>query len=266
MTERRLIASGRTAEVYEWGDSQVLKLFRSGWARADVDREAQVAKAVAAAGLAPAIHDLVRVADRDGIVYERVDGPSMLRQLTQQPWTVVRHGRLLADMHRRMHQCSVPALPSLRARLERRIRFQEAVSATVRQAALCTLERLTDGDCLCHGDLHPDNVILTANGPVIIDWNDATCGNPFADVARTSLLLCSGALLAMPLTRRLLIRLLRRTFHRVYLSRYIGGQPAARQQIAAFALPVAIARLDEGIAEEQAQLLAAIDNLVRKKI
>ena len=66
MTERRLIASGRTAEVYEWGDSQVLKLFRSGWARADVDREAQVAKAVAAAGLASAIHDLVRVADRDG--------------------------------------------------------------------------------------------------------------------------------------------------------------------------------------------------------
>jgi Ser/Thr protein kinase RdoA (MazF antagonist) len=26
------------------------------------------------------------------------------------------------------------------------------------------------GDGLCHGDIHPDNVIMTADGPRLIDW------------------------------------------------------------------------------------------------
>lgn len=43
-------------------------------------------------------------------------------------------------------------------------------------------------------DFHPDNVLLAARGPVIIDWPDATRGQPLADVARTSLLLRLGGL------------------------------------------------------------------------
>ncbi len=42
---------------------------------------------------------------------------------------------------------------------------------------------------LCHGDLHPSNVILTDDGPMIVDWFDACRGEPVAEVARTSLLL-----------------------------------------------------------------------------
>ena len=29
---------------------------------------------------------------------------------------------------------------------------------------------------LCHGDLHPSNVILCADGPVFVDWFDASLG------------------------------------------------------------------------------------------
>jgi aminoglycoside phosphotransferase (APT) family kinase protein len=42
-----------------------------------------------------------------------------------------------------------------------------------------------DGDALLHRDLHPINVILTPDGPVIIDWESAACGPPIADVAMT---------------------------------------------------------------------------------
>jgi Phosphotransferase enzyme family len=37
-------------------------------------------------------------------------------------------------------------------------------------AILALIERLRPGDGLCHGDLHPDNVIMTAEGPKLIDW------------------------------------------------------------------------------------------------
>ena len=38
---------------------------------------------------------------------------------------------------------------------------------------LALIERLRPGDGLCHGDLHPGNVIMTAGGPRIIDWTGA---------------------------------------------------------------------------------------------
>ena len=42
---------------------------------------------------------------------------------------------------------------------------------------------------LCHGDLHPSNVILSPDGPVIVDWYDASRGDAVADVARSCLML-----------------------------------------------------------------------------
>ena len=35
---------------------------------------------------------------------------------------------------------------------------------------LALIERLSPGDGLCHADLHPDNVIMTAEGPRLVDW------------------------------------------------------------------------------------------------
>ena len=42
---------------------------------------------------------------------------------------------------------------------------------------------------MCHGDLHPGNVIMAGDGQVIIDWFDASRGDQVADIARTSLLM-----------------------------------------------------------------------------
>lgn len=53
MSKGALIGEGRIAEIYAWGDNQVLKLFRE-WCVPDwVDCEAQIARTVHAAG-APA--------------------------------------------------------------------------------------------------------------------------------------------------------------------------------------------------------------------
>ena len=46
---------------------------------------------------------------------------------------------------------------------------------------------------LCHGDLHPGNVVLTDDGPMLVDWFDAGRGDPLADVARSTLLIAPDA-------------------------------------------------------------------------
>jgi aminoglycoside phosphotransferase (APT) family kinase protein len=42
-----------------------------------------------------------------------------------------------------------------------------------------------DADVLLHRDLHPQNVILTGRGPMIIDWEGAARGPAMADVGLT---------------------------------------------------------------------------------
>jgi aminoglycoside phosphotransferase (APT) family kinase protein len=45
-----------------------------------------------------------------------------------------------------------------------------------------------------HGDLHPYNVILTADGPVVIDWRNAEEGPPEYDIAMTAIIFAQVAL------------------------------------------------------------------------
>src|SRR5262249_36598442 len=51
------------------------------------------------------------------------------------------------------------------------------------------LPAIGDGDRLVHLDLHPMNVIVTASGPVVIDWTNAARADALADVAMTIVLL-----------------------------------------------------------------------------
>ena len=63
-----------------------------------------------------------------------------------------------------------------------------------------------DGDFLCHGDFHPDNVMMTSGDPVLIDWPGAKKEIPAADSAQTLIVLMTATLPAhIPLHKRLLM-------------------------------------------------------------
>jgi fructosamine-3-kinase len=79
---------------------------------------------------------------------------------TAQRWRIVEHpeqagphGRLLADLHH--------GLDGTRSR----------------------------GSALVHGNLHPGNVLMSADGPVLIDWTNHRTGLRALDVALTWLVL-----------------------------------------------------------------------------
>jgi len=259
MEKGPMIARGRTAEVFAWGDKQVLKLFLEGWPPGYAEREARSTQAVHDAGLpAPAVEGVVEVDGRPGIVFERVEGPSMLKVLTTKPWKVVKLTRLLAELHAAMHSCEVPELPSLRGAVQDLIRDSVLLAEATKEAALKALEQLPDGKAVCHGDFHPDQVIMSPRGPIIIDWSNALRGNPLADVSRTSLILRMGDVPSFVGGRRL-INSLRAWFHSFYLKRYLQLRATSREEIAAWELPMLAVRLGDGIPEEKELLLALIE-------
>lgn len=259
-----IIGKGRAAEVFAWGDGQALKLFRNpATPVAEVEREFHTTAAVHKAGLsAPAVDRMVEVEGRPGIVFERIEGPTMSQAMLGAPFSLFQMAGGMAELHAAMHSCELPDLPARRDRLEFGIRAAEALTPDTREAVLKALAQLPDGDTVCHGDLWPDNVIMSPRGPIIIDWAGAARGDPLADVARTWLL---NRLTNLPLglPERKLANSMRAHFHSAYLSRYLKLRPGSRKQIAAWLLPVVAARLHErGTEEEWPKLLRFIEDRI----
>jgi aminoglycoside phosphotransferase (APT) family kinase protein len=252
------IAEGRTAEIYPWDDQHILKLYRD-WCPLDwVDYEARIARAVYEAGIpSPEASEIVEINGRRGLLYERLDGTSMLQDMNARPWLLLKHARWLADLHVQINQQSITGLPSYKDRLLHDINNTQHLGKDLREKALATLDALPAGQSLCHGDYHPGNVLITKNGPVVIDWMTASTGSPWTDVARTSLLLSIGAKAAGKQVRPL-IRAIIKLYHRTYLHRYRVLKPDTRDELGRWMPVIAAARLKEEIAPEREVLIKMV--------
>ena len=255
-----IIGRGRTALIYAWGDGQVLKLYEKGIPATRVEAEAEQGRLIHAAAIpSPDVEGYIEEDGRPGIIFERLSGPTMLQYITAKPWLIIGTARRFAELQADMHSREIPQLPSLSEKIKARLAIISLLSLETKAQLITLLENYPGTNAVCHGDFHPDNLILSAQGPVIIDWLDATTGNPLYDVARTSYLLSKAALPpGTGLFRRLIIQLFRKTFHRFYLRRYRQLRPFTGQELKDWYRVVAAARLTEGIAEEEAQLLAIV--------
>ncbi len=252
------IAAGRTAEVYPWGEGRILKLFRE-WCPAHwIDYEVRIARAVCESGApAPAVFGITEVDGRRGVVYSRVDGQTMSVEMRGRPGLADELAREFAAVHASIHARLGTGLPSLRERLEVKIRDAGPLPLDMRDRALAALVRLPDEERLCHGDFHPENIVMTEDGPVVIDWVDAARGNPLADVARTRLL----ALIAgWPIDAE--ERSWRARLWSGYIRRYLELRPGSREVVQQWLLPVAAARMEEEVPGERGPLLRLIRRLV----
>jgi uncharacterized protein (TIGR02172 family) len=261
------IGEGRTAEVFEYGEGAILKLYRQSFPADAIRYEFEVSKLANALGIAtPAAYELVEREQRTGIVFRRIDGATLLHLMTQQPRELERLSRVMADLHLDMHRRQLPhaELDSLPIRgqkevLAHNIRGAELLSGEEKETVLRSLEQLPEGRCVCHGDYHPDNVMV-GEQEWIIDWMNGTLGHPAGDVARTLVLFRFGTLPeGAPEPVKEALRLMRSRFAGLYRERYLHASGLAPADIDAWMLPVAAARLVEWIpGEEKEALLAAV--------
>ena len=196
-----MIASGRDGDIFEFGNRLVLRKTRDG---RSIEHEARVMRYAADHGYpVPEVHD-VR-ANGSEIIMERIDGPLMMEPMAKRPWTMPRYASLLADLHDRLHTIPAPDW------------FGESFDG---------------GDRLVHFDLHPLNVILSARGPVVIDWSNATRGEGLSDVALTyALLTCPR--MPGPHLLRIAMQPARLGLARLFARRYQGSVLAERIAVAA---------------------------------
>ncbi|WP_055589593.1 aminoglycoside phosphotransferase family protein [Peterkaempfera griseoplana] len=153
-----LVGAGRTADVFALDDGRVLRRYRDG---ADATGEAAVMAYLAEQGFpVPAVWPGTAAGD---LVMQRLSGMTMVEALVNGVITAERAGRMLAELLQRLH--AVPA----------------RLSADPAHRVL-------------HLDFHPENVVLTPQGPVVIDWATSAEGPPGLDSAMAALILAQAAL------------------------------------------------------------------------
>jgi aminoglycoside phosphotransferase (APT) family kinase protein len=190
------VARGTRSSIHAYGRGAVAKVPHpttpTGW----IHSEAEYAQAVRAVGApVPRLLGIEQIGGRAASIWERVEGSSMWQRIIDQPELSTELGRVLADVQCALFELVPPVtLPSQRDRLVSKIRRSAATLDPSLRRALDLLPAKAGRPRLCHGDLHPSNIILTDHGPVIVDWFDAARGDPIADIARTSVtLLGDGA-------------------------------------------------------------------------
>lgn len=182
-----VVARGSRSVVHAYGPGAVVKVPKpttpDSWIRA----EAEYVEAVREVGApAPSLLGVEQIDGRPASVWERVDGHSLWHEVVERPHRSADVGGRLAEIQLALFELVPPVtLPDQRDRLTSKIRWSAANVDSSLGMALDILPAPTDTPRLCHGDLHPSNVIVSADGPVLVDWFDASRGDRVADVARS---------------------------------------------------------------------------------
>jgi uncharacterized protein (TIGR02172 family) len=254
------IAIGRTAEVYPFEDGKVLKLFFPTIPQLWIEKEVDTGRYIQDAHLpVPKVYERMKLNGREGVVYERIEGPSLLNELAKKPWKVVQYARLLAGLHVQVHEVPAPTnLETQREWARGGIPETTKLSKDLQEKVLHLLDSMPDENQLCHGDFHPGNIIVTHRGPVIIDWMTASKGVACGDVARTSIIL-EAAKAPEGTPMRWLLEGVRKLFLSTYLKTYFQLRPVEKDLFTAWrAIMAANFFVDVSLPEEETTLMAII--------
>ncbi|WP_438350638.1 phosphotransferase [Paenibacillus sp. FA6] len=189
------IGEGGCSEVFEWEDSgKIIKL-----AKHNTDYEAMRREfhnnLIAWDNRLPVArpYELLEIDGRPGIVFERIYGETIMERflkqvLTPNTSTTDTNGEdicITARILNEIHNKSDVSLPSSqRNNIEHSIRNVGYLSLAEKEAVISILDTLPSKQLLCHGDPNPGNILIKNDGKaVIIDWMNASIGNPEADLA-----------------------------------------------------------------------------------
>lgn len=186
LTLDRVIAVRNRKTVYRDGN-KCIKVFDESFSKPDILNEALNQARVETIGLnVPAILEVATIEGKWAIVSEFIQGKTLAELIEKSPEKKNEYIEQFVDIQMSVLSKTCPMLNSLKEKMNKKI-SQTDIDATTRFELHSRLNRMPTRNQVCHGDFDPSNIIISDNGPYIIDWSHVTQGNPEADAARTFL-------------------------------------------------------------------------------
>lgn len=187
MNLERVIAVRNNKTVYRDGD-KAIKVFDANFSKSDILNEALNQARVEEAGIrVPKVLEVSVIDGKWAIVSEYIPGKTLAQLMEENPQNKDAYLEQFVDLQMEVHTHRAPLLNKLYDKMKRKI-DETGLDATTRYELHTRLDSTPHHNKVCHGDFNPSNIIMSENGPYILDWSHATQGNASADVARTYLL------------------------------------------------------------------------------
>ncbi|MGG2092213.1 aminoglycoside phosphotransferase family protein [Bacillus sp. S13(2024)] len=246
---KKKIGEGITAEIYLWNEKEIIKLFHDSIHESLIEKEFLVSQEIQNLGLpVPKVGNKVSYQNRTGIIYEKIDGVTLTEQLAKDPMNVGKEAKRFAELHFHIHSVESSTLSDTRKILISHVNRCNRFTLEQKEKIAAYMSTLPMDQAVCHMDFHPDNILMSEQGPIVIDWMTTGYGNPFADVARTVIILKYAYLPASisESVKQGIIRL-RHAFCEEYVKEYLTLSKGTWKDIESWFLPIMAARLIEGI-------------------
>jgi len=259
------IGAGRQAEVYE-DDGLAVKLYNSSVPIKHVEYEAYISEKVAQSCLkAPRFYGICNHDNRSGLKFELIQGEMLSARMSRKILHIKRYAKEIGILHREIHKNSITTLQSANDKFEWRLRQYKNLDTDVLNSLLEFI-KTSYTQSLCHGDLHPDNIMIDKNDDMrVVDWVDAYRGNPLSDVARTYYLLDHGV---SPEKKSCIVRFIESIAKKIiakdYLHSYFENQLIPKKEFDMWQLIIQICRCTDGIEEENEYLQKSIPTRINR--
>lgn len=259
------IGKGRTAELFEWSEGKVIKLFYKEFSQEAAEHEYQInLKVQEVYPNVPIAYDKVEVDGRTGIIFEYIKGKTLVDLATTKPLLVIKEMKEFTRLHVNMHKCKIEGIADINSDFRHTLSNSAHLNEDQKSFFLNKLEKLPTGTSLCHMDYHPDNVIKTEKGLVVIDWITAAIGNPLADVARTLYMLKRGAPMSdISKLTKIIIKIFQLFVSRIYFKQYKKLTGIEKKYLKEWEIIIMAARLSENIPEERQYILKKLENYLK---
>lgn len=233
------IASGNTANIYLC-ENKIIKIFKDHLPDTEPEYEARKQRVAYGSGLrVPNIIDVRKVNGKQAIIMEYVKGNTLGELLMKNMERVESFLDISVDIQMDIHNVRMEALEPINEKLQRQIESVRGLDEKIKGSLLKKLASMNVENKLCHGDFHLYNLIKSGEEVFIIDWVDASAGDPRADVCRTYILYSQVSV----------------DIAELYLKLYCEKSGWSRKDILVWAPIIAAARLSENVATEDTKRL-----------
>ena len=266
--EYKLIGSGKTSDVFEYGE-YVLKLYKEFMDEGSIEMEYYFSKLAFNNNIkTPEPKSIIYEQNKKGIIFQKINGKALLKINIGNPLRIKKLLKIFVKLQFEIHKIKLNNSEyTFKDYLNKSIEKSHFMNNDDKAYIHKYIRKLPEGNNLCHGDFHPENVLLEKNEYYVIDWMTGMQGNIAADAARTEMIIQNAEIPGnIPYIIKRIMQIFQKKLSQIYIKEYCKISGMKKVEIEKWKLPLYVARLDENNSkEEENRLLRYIENEMKKQ-